>query len=192
MAKQSSGILCLILIAFAAVPSWATDYTVGDTSGWALGIDYTSWTGGKTFKVGDNLVFNYATSHTVDEVTQSDYGTCAVGNAISTDNTGATTIPLKTPGTHYFICGVVGHCGGGMKLSVTVTGGGPTASPPAGSGTTTSPSSGTTTTPATATTTLTPPSSTTTTTQPSSSAALTPFGALFFTLVALISKLVMS
>lgn len=192
MAKQSAGILCLILITFAAVPSWATDYTVGDSSGWALGVDYTSWPGGKTFNVGDNLVFKYQSSHTVDEVTQSDYSTCTVGNSISSDNTGSTTIPLKTPGTHYFICGVVGHCGGGMKLSVTVQGGGPAASPPTGSGTTTSPPSGTTTTPATPTTTLTPPSSTTTVTEPSSSATLTPFGALFFTLVALISKLFMS
>lgn len=33
-------------------------------------------------------------------------------------------ITLKTAGTHYFICGIPGHCSGipGMKLAVTVTG----------------------------------------------------------------------
>lgn len=33
----------------------ATDYTVGDWAGWTLGLDYNSWTAGKTFTVGDNL-----------------------------------------------------------------------------------------------------------------------------------------
>jgi len=35
--------------------AFATDFTVGDTSGWDLGVDYTKWASGKTFKVGDNL-----------------------------------------------------------------------------------------------------------------------------------------
>ena len=74
----------------------------------------------------------------------------AIQSPISSDNSGATTIPLKTAGTHYFICGVVGHCSGGMKLAVTVTGGSSTtpsgSSPPSSSG---SGSGGTTTSPAT-------------------------------------------
>ena len=32
-----------------------TNYTVGDKSGWNLGVDYFSWTSDKTFFVGDNL-----------------------------------------------------------------------------------------------------------------------------------------
>ncbi|KAL3514221.1 hypothetical protein ACH5RR_026938 [Cinchona calisaya] len=177
MENYSARILCLILITCAAVPSLATVYTVGDSGGWALGVDYSSWTSGKTFNVGDSLVFNYQSSHTVDEVTANDYSTCTVGSAISTDNSGSTTIPLKTPGPHYFICGVIGHCGGGMKLSVTVTGG------VAGNGSTTTPPS-----------TITPPSGTATTssTLPSSSGTLSPFVALFFTLMAVIFKLFLS
>lgn len=85
------------------------------------------------------IVFNYGSSHTVDEVSKSDYSSCTVGNSITSDNSGATTIPLKTAGTHYFICGVVGHCSGGMKVAVTVTGGSSTtpsgASPSSGTGT---------------------------------------------------------
>lgn len=86
-------------------------------------------------------MFNYATSHTVDEVSSSDYSSCSAGNAISSDSTGATTIPLKTAGTHYFICGVVSHCSNGMKLSVTVKSGGGSSTAPSSD---TSPSGGST------------------------------------------------
>ncbi|KAM7514546.1 hypothetical protein LguiA_004129 [Lonicera macranthoides] len=152
MANYGAGFVGLILILSGGVPCLATVYTVGDSAGWALSVDYDTWTGGKTFKVGDSLVFNYGSSHTVDEVSKSDYSSCAVGNSITSDNSGATTISLKTAGTHYFICGVVGHCSGGMKVAVTVTGGSSTtpsgSSPPSSSGT------GSTTTPGTPSTTV--------------------------------------
>ena len=67
--------------------------------------------------------FNYGAGHTVDEVKESDYKSCTAGNSISTDSSGATTIALKSAGTHYFICSVPGHCSGGMKLVVTVKSG---------------------------------------------------------------------
>jgi hypothetical protein len=37
------------------VPILAKDHTVGDSSGWAIGMDYSTWTSGKTFSVGDSL-----------------------------------------------------------------------------------------------------------------------------------------
>ncbi|KAL8096377.1 blue copper protein-like [Apium graveolens] len=133
MASSVAEIVCLILILSTAVPSFGKDYTVGDSSGWALSVDYGTWASDKTFNVGDSLVFNYGTGHTVDEVSSSDYGSCTIGNSITTDNTGSTTIPLKTAGKHYFICGVIGHCSGGMKLAVTVAAGAGSATPaPAG------------------------------------------------------------
>ncbi|XVE60538.1 hypothetical protein DITRI_Ditri05aG0136900 [Diplodiscus trichospermus] len=159
MASSIVGMVCLLLTLCMVVPSLATVYTVGDTSGWTLGVDYSTWTKGKTFKVGDSLVFNYPTSHTVDEVSSSDYSTCTVGNAITTDNSGSTTVALKTAGTHYFICGVVSHCGNGMKLAVKVE-------------------SGSSTTPSTATTASNVPES-------SSSWSLSPFVAFVTTWVAL-------
>lgn len=122
------------------------------------------------------IVFNYGSGHTVDEVSASDYNTCTTGNALTTDSSGASTITLKTAGTHYFICGVVGHCGNGMKLAVTVTAGSPTT--PSGST-----SSGTT--PATSgrnTTTINTPSSNVP--ESSSGAALSPFVAVVITFVA--------
>lgn len=68
-------------------------------------------------------VFGYNSGeHTVDEVSLSDYSSCSSSNPLSTDNRGSTRITLKTAGTHYFICGIPGHCTGGMKLAITVTG----------------------------------------------------------------------
>lgn len=37
------------------LPTLATVYSVGDTSGWAVGADYSTWTSDKTFAVGDSL-----------------------------------------------------------------------------------------------------------------------------------------
>lgn len=114
-------------------------------------------------------MFNYPPGHTVDEVSANDYKTCTTGNAIASDSSGATSVSLKTAGPHYYICGVPGHCGGGMKLAVTVaaatSGGGSAGSPAAG---TTTPTSPTTTSPATPTTVAAP------NIRPSSSAAISP------------------
>ncbi|KAI3442798.1 Phytocyanin domain-containing protein, partial [Psidium guajava] len=179
MARAGLVMLCATLVLHLAVPSLATVYTVGDTAGWVIGTDYTTWTSGKTFLVGDSLVFNYGGGHSVDEVTRSDYGACTVGTAISTDSSGATTIPLKTAGTHYFICGAAGHCSGGMKLAVTVKAG---SSPPSTSGG--SPAATTPTTsspPSTTNTTTTTPTTTTSSSTPeanSGSAAVSPVPAL--------------
>ncbi|KAE9458873.1 hypothetical protein C3L33_09205, partial [Rhododendron williamsianum] len=174
-------IVCVLSLAlYLAVPGLATVYTVGDSSGWTMGVDYTTWTTGKTFVVGDSLVFNYGSGHTVDEVSESDYNSCTVGKPISTDNSGSTNVSLSTAGTHYYICGVIGHCGSGMKLAVTATAGGGPVAEPSGS----PPPTGTTTTatPPPPTTFTEPPSSVPT---PSSSGVISPFVAMMCTWVAL-------
>lgn len=231
-------ILCLIIfISCASVPCFATVYTVGDSAGWALGVDYDTWASSKTFAVGDSLSklynqlfhiilnnkyhkiyikkkwkksyiiiiygiflfveFNYPSGHSVDEVSGSDYTTCTVGNAITSDNTGSTTVTLKAAGTHYFVCGVIGHCGGGMKLSVKVTESSSSATTPAspatGGGSTTDSPSTTVNSPAipAGTTTMTPPAATTNTeTMPSSSATISPYTAVFVAGISVIYSLV--
>ncbi|KAL5212794.1 hypothetical protein ABZP36_023641 [Zizania latifolia] len=45
----------LLLLLAAVLPAYAVDYTVGDSSGWASGVDYDTWANGKTFNVGDSL-----------------------------------------------------------------------------------------------------------------------------------------
>ncbi|XP_010939704.1 mavicyanin [Elaeis guineensis] len=154
----------LILISCVTWVS-ATVYTVGDTSGWTSGVDYSTWTSGKTFAAGDSLVFNYASgAHTVTEVSSSDYDSCSASNAITSDSNGPTTIQLKTPGTHYYICAIPGHCSGGMKLAVAVGG--------SASGSPTTPS------PPSTSTTPTPPTSTTTGTRYSGAGGLAPASAM--------------
>ncbi|KAI3820257.1 hypothetical protein L1987_07801 [Smallanthus sonchifolius] len=136
----------------------------------------------------ENLVFNYDSSHTVDLVSSSDYDTCAVGNSIASYNSGTTTISLNTTGSQYFICGVMGHCSGGMKLTVDVTSdSSPSAAPTPSSVTADSP---TTTTPLG--TTLPPPTVGGTSNLPvdSSSPANSPLVAAVLCLVALMSLLI--
>ncbi|CAN6246025.1 unnamed protein product [Urochloa humidicola] len=120
----------LLLVATCFFTASASSYTVGDGSGWTTGVDYTSWAASKNFKVGDSLVFNYAKGmHTVLEVSAAEYMACTAANPLGSDSSGATTVPLKTPGTHYFVCSITGHCGAGMKLAVTVVGSSSPASP---------------------------------------------------------------
>jgi hypothetical protein len=106
-------------------------------------------------------VFNYAKGlHTVVEVSAAEYMACTAANPLGSDSSGATTVALKTPGTHYFVCSITGHCGAGMKLAVTVGGSNspattPTPTTPRTSPTTpyTTPTTPTTTTPYTTPTT---------------------------------------
>ncbi|CAN6273707.1 unnamed protein product [Urochloa humidicola] len=111
----------LALLAAVAAPAYATDYVVGDSSGWTSGVDYTTWAKGKTFSVGDSLVFQYSAMHTVAEVSSADYSACSSSNSLQSYTDQNTKIALTAPGTRYFICGTPGHCSGGMKLAVTVS-----------------------------------------------------------------------
>ncbi|KAJ3695839.1 hypothetical protein LUZ60_001216 [Juncus effusus] len=162
MASKMSQVIGFLLLIGCVMQISATDYTVGDTSGWATGVDYSTWTSGKTFAAGDTLTFNYASgAHTVAEVSKSDYSSCSSSNALSSDSSGTTTVTLKTAGDHYYICGVPGHCSGGMKLSVNV-----------GSASSTTPTSPSTTpaSPSTPSTTPTTPSTTPNTVTPTAPA----------------------
>ncbi|KAM0837102.1 hypothetical protein ACQ4PT_061885 [Festuca glaucescens] len=109
----------LVLLA-AAAPACAVDYTVGDSSGWTGGVDYSTWASDKTFNVGDTLVFQYGASHNVAEVGSADYSACSATNSIQSYSDQNSKIKLTKPGTRYFICAAAGHCAGGMKLAVTV------------------------------------------------------------------------
>ncbi|CAK8563433.1 unnamed protein product [Lathyrus sativus] len=111
-------------------------YTVGDTLGWTVPTNdpaaYTSWASRKSFKVGDILVFNFPLNvHNVEEVTKEKYGSCNSSSPIATFSNPPVRVTLNKTGTHYFICGVPGHCSGGQKLSINV--GGSSSSSPASS-----------------------------------------------------------
>ncbi|TVU09901.1 hypothetical protein EJB05_43400 [Eragrostis curvula] len=114
-------LVALLVAGFAALAS-AASYTVGGSSGWNTGVDYNTWASDKSFAVGDKLVFNYTPkSHTVTEVSKSSYDACTASTKVSDDDSGSTVIILATPGMHYYICNVAGHCAAGMKLSIMVS-----------------------------------------------------------------------
>ncbi|GLT84295.1 hypothetical protein SLE2022_025340 [Rubroshorea leprosula] len=102
---------------------------------------------GKTFNVGDTLLFTYGGSmHGVDEVIQSDYNICATGDALNSYSNCNTAITLSKAGSMYFICPTTGHCASGMKLAVNVVSasGTPSSSSPPPLSNSTTPSGSTT------------------------------------------------
>jgi len=48
-------VLCFFLAINMALPTLATFYIVGDSLGWQIGVEYSTWTSDKTFIVGDSL-----------------------------------------------------------------------------------------------------------------------------------------
>ncbi|XP_012833606.1 PREDICTED: blue copper protein-like [Erythranthe guttata] len=55
MALRSAFLITMIIALAVAPAAFATDYTVGDDSGWKLGVNYTEWAEGKNFRVGDTI-----------------------------------------------------------------------------------------------------------------------------------------
>ncbi|KAK1282375.1 hypothetical protein QJS10_CPB22g01100 [Acorus calamus] len=133
----------VVLMASAASASAATTHEVGGSEGWTMPEDsdtYTNWAAGQTFRVGDSLRFTFpmGLSHSVMEVSKSDYDSCTTTAPIGGEKTTSpATLNLSTAGMHYYICGYPTHCSFDMKLSINVlpsstssTVQGPTSPPP--------------------------------------------------------------
>ncbi|CAK9311030.1 unnamed protein product [Citrullus colocynthis] len=113
--------LFLLLVTIFTPKVLAITYTVGDTSGWTTGVDFSSWTIGKTFFVGDNLVFKYEKGkHNVLDVDVSSFAQCATPKGRQPMVTGHDVVPLTTPGIKWFICNIADHCNSGQKLVISV------------------------------------------------------------------------
>lgn len=54
MASRSALMALLVVVSSVAAAS-AASHTVGDSSGWTLGVNYDTWANGKTFADGDQL-----------------------------------------------------------------------------------------------------------------------------------------
>ncbi|GKE48180.1 uclacyanin 1-like protein [Tanacetum coccineum] len=99
----------------------AVDITVGSPNGgWDLSTDLSSWASSQTFSVGDNLDFQFTSTHDVLEVTRENYDSCGLGSPISTTVTSPARFPLTAAGSRYFICGRGAHCSQGMKVQIDV------------------------------------------------------------------------
>nr|XP_010323300.1 cucumber peeling cupredoxin [Solanum lycopersicum] len=120
-------IALVLMTILAALPGniVAVDHIVGDTMGWTIPsggpITYANWTSGRTFRVGDTLVFNFASgAHDVAKVTKSAYDSCSSTNPISLITVGPANITLNSTGSEYFICTFGQHCNAGQKLAINV------------------------------------------------------------------------
>ncbi|KAF5743621.1 hypothetical protein HS088_TW08G00206 [Tripterygium wilfordii] len=145
MAKLLLVIYVNLILAFALTTCHATNYVVGDTSGWDISSDLDTWAAGKTFTVGDTLVFQYSSNSDLCELSRDDFERCNTSNPIKTYSNGNTTVTLTRPGEWYFSDANRLYCLGGMKLQVNVednqTAASPAGAPQAPPGTRTVPPS---------------------------------------------------
>ncbi|CAN6723357.1 unnamed protein product [Malus baccata var. baccata] len=91
--------LILAILALFAPSILATDYVVGNDKGWTINFDYQAWAQGKTFYVGDNLVFNYPKgAHNVFKVNGTGFQECSAPLDSVPLTSGKDVINLATPG----------------------------------------------------------------------------------------------
>ncbi|KAI7993106.1 Uclacyanin 1 [Camellia lanceoleosa] len=129
----SNNFLVILAIVAVVLPSltMATEYWVGDSSGWTINYDYQAWAKDKVFYVGDKLVFNYTMgNHNVFKVNATGFSQCIIPPSNEALTSGHDIIPLMVPGKKWYICGVGQHCAQfGQKLVINVEGGAPAPAP---------------------------------------------------------------
>ncbi|XP_030444128.2 blue copper protein 1a-like [Syzygium oleosum] len=130
---MASQFAILAIVALVALPSvaLATQWNVGDGSGWTINYNYTDWAKDKVFHVGDSLLFSYqAGNHNVLKISNAtDFQACNKPPANEVLTSGHDVIPLNTTGVKWYICGIGEHCTKlNQKLKITVVDGNSTAS----------------------------------------------------------------
>ena len=71
--------------------------------------------------INASAAFTYSRElHDVVEVTKAGYDACSNANNISAFRSGNDLVALTAVGTRYFLCGLTGHCGSGMKIRIDV------------------------------------------------------------------------
>ncbi|KAG4938180.1 hypothetical protein GLYMA_16G038500v4 [Glycine max] len=118
----------MVLLSSVAI---ATDFTVGDGTGWTLDFNYTAWAQAKLFRVGDTLWFNYdKTKHNVVKVNGTEFQECSFTANNEVLSSGKDSIVLKTEGKKWYVCGVGNHCAAHqMKFVINVEAQGPAPAP---------------------------------------------------------------
>ncbi|GAA0184892.1 hypothetical protein LIER_32180 [Lithospermum erythrorhizon] len=113
----------LVILVVSVQSSSGAVHKVGDASGWTTigNVDYKKWAATKTFQIGDVIVFKYSPQfHNVMQVTHAEFRACNASSPIATHTTGNDSITITTPGHHFFLCGVPGHCQAGQKVDINV------------------------------------------------------------------------
>ncbi|KAI3970284.1 hypothetical protein MKX01_023931 [Papaver californicum] len=112
--------VCSVMVLYALALGSAGTLATKHVVTWDLSSDMNSWEKGKTFKVGDQLVFKYSSGlHSVVELSsEKEFKNCDTGNALDSKSSGSDAFKLSKPGTRYFACGTMGHCDQGMKVQI--------------------------------------------------------------------------
>jgi plastocyanin len=115
-------LLVIALTAAVLGTALGASYTVGAPRGsWDTQTNYAQWTSNLKFHAGDQVLFRYSrAAHNVVEVSKADYDACSASSPVASFQTGNDIVPLTAGGSRYFICGVPGHCDGGMKVRIDV------------------------------------------------------------------------
>ncbi|KAI3898112.1 hypothetical protein MKX03_021711 [Papaver bracteatum] len=115
-------LLHLLLVSAALLlGASAETYTVGEIDGWNSYSNYTDWAQGKTFHLGDDLVFNYeGGQHNVIQVNATAYDKCLKEPNLGESRNGNDTVALAKVGRIWFVCGMADHCEFGQKFSIEV------------------------------------------------------------------------
>ncbi|KAF7811537.1 cucumber peeling cupredoxin-like [Senna tora] len=117
-------LLLLSLFFLSSSSSSATQFTVGDSSGWAIPpypSFYTNWSKSQSFKVGDSLEFNFnAKFYNLVQVSEYEYEYCSSLNAVRLFNKSPAIIPLSKRGKFFFICNISNYCCSGQKIAISV------------------------------------------------------------------------
>ncbi|PAN09597.1 hypothetical protein PAHAL_2G036100 [Panicum hallii] len=132
MAAHRQVLLFLAVVFAVASLASATEWKVGDDGGWRAQFNKTGWADGKTFRVGDTLLFKYIKgNHTVIQVGKEDFAACNVktNNKLGAWSSGNDVVPLDKPGKMWFFCSINDHCNNGMKLVINVVGDGAAPAP---------------------------------------------------------------
>ncbi|CAM8914790.1 unnamed protein product [Rhodiola kirilowii] len=102
-------------------PVEGSTYIVGDEKGWNLYTDYSEWTRGLQFHVGDVLLFKYEKgAHNVMQVNSTGYEDCLTDSSLGTYTSGNDAIRLMNAGQYWYVCGLEDHCDFGQKLIINV------------------------------------------------------------------------
>ncbi|KAL2622496.1 hypothetical protein R1flu_002701 [Riccia fluitans] len=112
----------LLLVMISVYGAAATEFPVGGTLGWRLGVDYSDWAKSVTISKGDTLSFEYpAGAHNALLVSADDYANCDGSNALVYMSSGNDKFTVSDVGTYHFICGFEEPCGFAFLSAVCVT-----------------------------------------------------------------------
>ncbi|OWM73557.1 hypothetical protein CDL15_Pgr026656 [Punica granatum] len=137
------GLLLLLLIVTLSSAEAYKNYTVGDSLGWydttvKSSVDYQKWASGKNFSLGDFLMFNTDTNHSVVQTYNfTTYNLCNYEDALDNDTTlwssadpsntathpVTVAVPLLKEGTTYFFSNDYDgdQCRSGQRFQINVT-----------------------------------------------------------------------